>query len=112
LAIGGLGFLLYRPGLSMLTREVLVATYGVIAAAILYTNLAGCHIKALRRSLSSRGSGMFVTSLYAGAAFGGYLMGSLVTPLGWMRAAEIQMSLLTVIGAICAVFLRESEMSR
>ena len=112
LTIGGLGFLLYRPDLSMLTREVLVATYGVIAAAILYTNLAGCHIKALRRSLSSRGSGMFVTSLYAGAAFGGYLMGSLVTPLGWMRAAEIQMSLLTVIGAICAVFLRESEMSR
>jgi hypothetical protein len=29
-----------------------------------------------------------------------------------MRAAEIQMSLLTVIGAICAVFLCESEMSR
>jgi len=75
-------------------------------------NLAGYHIKALRRSLSSRGSGTFVTSLYAGAAFGGYLMGSLVTSLGWIRASEIQMSLLTVIGAGFALLLRENEMSR
>ena len=42
---------------------------------MLYVNLAGYHVKALRRSLSSRGSGMFVTSLYGGAAFGGYLLG-------------------------------------
>jgi len=39
-------------------------------------------------------------------------MGSLVTSLGWIRASEIQMSLLTVIGAGFALFLRQDEMSR
>jgi MFS family permease len=112
LAIGVLGFLFYLPGLSMLSREFLVGMYGVIGSSILYVNLAGYHIKALRRSLSSRGSGTFVTSLYAGAAFGGYFMGSLVTQLGWMRAGEIQISLLTVIGAGFALLLRQDEMSR
>ena len=112
LAIAVLGFLFYLPGLSMLAREFLVGMYGIIGSSILYVNLAGYHIKALRRSLSSRGSGTFVTSLYAGAAFGGYLMGSLVTSLGWIRASEIQMSLLTVIGAGFALFLRQNEMSR
>ena len=112
LAIAVLGFLFYLPGLSMLAREFLVGMYGIIGSSILYVNLAGYHIKALRRSLSSRGSGTFVTSLYAGAAFGGYFMGSLVTSLGWIRASEIQMSLLTVIGAGFALFLRQDEMSR
>jgi len=112
LAIAVLGFLFYLPGLSMLAREFLVGMYGIIGSSILYVNLAGYHIKALRRSLSSRGSGTFVTSLYAGAAFGGYFMGSLVTQLGWIRASEIQMSLLTVIGAGFALLLRQDEMSR
>jgi hypothetical protein len=35
-----------------------------------------------------------------------------VTQLGWIRAGEIQMSLLTVIGAGFALLLRQNEMSR
>ena len=69
------------------------------------------HVKALRRSLSSRGSGMFVTSLYAGAAFGGYLLGWIVGHGGWQLAGEIQMSLFCFLGAILALALRPSEMS-
>ena len=96
----------------MLVREILTCIYGVTGSAILYVNLAGYHVKALRRSLSSRGSGMFVTSLYGGAAFGGYLLGWLVGHAGgWLVASEIEMSLLCFLGAMLALALRPSEMS-
>jgi len=95
----------------MAMRELLTFFYGVTGSAVLYVNLAGYQVKALRRSLSSRGSGMFVTSLYAGAAFGGYLLGWIVSRGGWLLAGEIQMSLLCLIGAVLVLALRPREMS-
>jgi MFS transporter, DHA1 family, inner membrane transport protein len=112
LAVVALGFALYLPALSVPARELFVCLYGIAGAAVLYNTLAGSHIKALRRNLSSRGSSMFVTTLYAGAAFGGFLMGDLVKHLGWMHAGQIQISLFTLIGALLALGLREEEMSR
>ena len=112
LSIAVLGYLFFQPSPTMPMRELLTCIYGVTGSAVLYVNLAGYHVKALRRSLSSRGSGMFVTSLYGGAAFGGYLLGWLVGHAGgWLAASEIQMSLLCFLGAILALALRPSEMS-
>ena len=107
-----LGFFLYLPDLSRGARQVFVLLYGVFGAAILYTNLAGAHIKALRRNLASRGSSMFVTTLYFGGAFGGYLMGELVRQLGWVQAGRIQISVLTLVGAVVAFWLKPAEMSK
>ena len=112
LGVVALGFVLYLPNLSLPIREVFVFLYGIVGAAILYNTLAGAHIKSLRRNLSSRGSSMFVTTLYAGAAFGGFLMGDLVKHLGWTQAGQIQISLLTLLGALLAFGIRESAMSK
>ncbi len=111
LSIAVLGYLFFQASPSMAMRELLTCIYGVTGSAVLYVNLAGYHVKALRRSLSSRGSGMFVTSLYGGAAFGGYLLGWIVGHGGWLLAGEIQMSLLCFVGAILALALNPSEMS-
>jgi DHA1 family inner membrane transport protein len=111
LSIAVLGYLFFQISPTIVTREILTCIYGVTGSAVLYVNLAGYHVKALRRSMSSRGSGMFVTSLYGGAAFGGYLLGWIVGHGGWLLAAEIQMSLLSVVGAVLALALRSSEMS-
>jgi MFS family permease len=111
LSIAVLGYLFFQVPPTMLTREILTCIYGVTGSAVLYVNLAGYHVKALRRSLANRGSGMFVTSLYAGAAFGGYLLGGIVSRGGWQLAGEIQMSLLCALGAVLALALRPSEMS-
>ena len=62
-------------------------------------------------ALSSKGSGMFVTSLYAGAAFGSYLLGALATPYGWLRASELDISLFCLVGAVLALAIRPREMS-
>jgi predicted MFS family arabinose efflux permease len=111
LSIALLGYVFYMPDLSMVTREILTCIYGITGSAILYVNLASCHVKSLRRSLSSKGSGMFVTSLYAGAAFGGYLLGALATPLGWQMASQVDMTVLGIVGAVLALAIRPSEMS-
>jgi DHA1 family inner membrane transport protein len=111
LSIAVLGYLFFQPSPTMVTREILTCIYGVTGSAVLYVNLAGYHVKALRRSLSSRGSGMFVTSLYGGAAFGGYLLGGIAARSGWLTAGEIQITLLSLVGAVLALALRPSEMS-
>ena len=111
LCIAVLGYLFFQPSLSALTREILTCIYGVVGSAVLYVNLAGYHVKSLRASLASRGSGMFVTSLYGAAAFSGYLIGAITGRVGWLMAGEIQMSLLCLIGAALSLALRTSEMS-
>jgi len=107
-----LGFFLYLPGLSIGAYQLMALIFGVFGGAIVYTNLAGGQIKALRRSLSNKGSSMFISSIYAGGALGGYLMGSLVANQGWGVAGRIQISLLSLISAVLVFGLRPSEMSR
>ena len=103
---------LFMTDLSILTYKLLAFLVGVFGAAIVYTNLAGGHVKALKRTLTSKGSGMFVTSVYGGAALGGYTMGLLVENYSWGIAGQIQISLLCMIIAVLALGLRQSEFSK
>jgi len=103
---------LFMTDLSILTYKLLAFLVGVFGAAIVYTNLAGGHVKALNRTLTSKGSGMFVTSVYGGAALGGYTMGLLVENWNWAMAGRIQISLLCMMIAVLALALRQSEFSK
>ena len=107
-----LGFFLYLPGLSIGMYKLMALLVGVFGASIVYTNLAGGHIKSLRRSLANKGSSMFISSIYAGGALGGFMMGSLVANWGWGVAGQIQISLLSLISAIVVFGLRPSEFSK
>jgi len=109
--IAVLGYLFFQMTASALTREILTCLYGVVGSAVLYVSLAAYHVRSLRTNLASKGSGMFVTSLYGGAAFGGYLIRALATHGGWLFAGVIQMSLLCAVGAVLALALRPSEMN-
>src|SRR5437588_7647514 len=109
--IAVLGYLFFQVAPSALTREILTCVYGIVGSAVLYVSLAAYHVKSLRSTLASKGSGMFVTSLYGGAAFGGYLIRALATHGGWLFAGIIQMSVRCAVGAVLALALRPSEMS-
>lgn len=106
-----LGYLLFQPSATVVMREILTLLYGVIGSALLYVNLAAYHVKTLRSSLANRGSGMFVTSFYGPAAFGGYLIGAIAAHGGWLVAGEFQISLLCVIGGVLALALRPEQMA-
>jgi DHA1 family inner membrane transport protein len=106
------GYFLYLPGLSVTTYKAMALLVGIFGAAIVYTNLTGGHIKALRRSLANKGSSMFISSVYAGGALGGLVMGSMVESWGWERAGQVQMSLLSLIAIVLVLGLKPSEFSK
>jgi len=110
-AIAGLGYLCFHGSGSIVPQAILTCAYGAIGSGTIYVNLAGYHVKAVRSSLASRASGMFVTSLYATAAGAGYLMGGIAGHAGWAVAGEIQISLLSVIAGGLSLALRPDQMA-
>jgi MFS transporter, DHA1 family, inner membrane transport protein len=107
-----LGFFLYQPDLSRSMYQFMAFCVGLFGASIVYTNLAGGHIKALRRSLASKGSSMFVSSVYAGGALGGYMMGQLVATRGWEFAGQVQISLVSLLVAGLVFALNTNDFSK
>ena len=106
-----LGYLMFNGSSSYYAQAALSFAWGVIVSGVIYVNLAGYHVKAVRRSLAGRASGMFVTSLYLSAAAAGYSMGWLANGAGWAAAGAVQISLSSLAAAGLALALRPEEMS-
>ena len=106
-----LGYLLFHGSGAFVPQAILSFLWGLIVSGVIYVNLAGYHAKALRSSLASRASGVFVTSLYGSAVVAGYLMGWIATRAGWTTAGEIQISLLSVVAGGLALALQPQRMS-
>jgi MFS transporter, DHA1 family, inner membrane transport protein len=109
--IASLGYLCFHGSEGILPRAILTCAYGAIGSGTIYVNLAAYHVKSVRSGLSSRASGMFVTSLYAAAAAAGYLMGGIAGRASWAAAGALQISLLSVIAGTLALTLRPERMS-
>jgi DHA1 family inner membrane transport protein len=110
-AIAALGYFCFHGSGAMVPQAILTCAYGAIGSGTIYVNLAGYHVKAVRSSLASRASGMFVTSLYATATGAGYVMGGIASHAGWAMAGEIQISLLGVMAGALALALRPDQMA-
>jgi MFS transporter, DHA1 family, inner membrane transport protein len=109
--VAGLGYLCFHGSPAIAPHVVLTFAFGAIGSGTIYVNLAGYHVKAVQSSLSSRASGMFVTSLYAAAAAAGFLMGRIATHAGWAAAGALQISLLSTVAGVLALTLRPDRMS-
>ena len=112
LVLGAVTLFLFKPDQSLMTYKIIATLVGVFGAAIVYTNLAGGHVKSLKRTLTAKGSGMFVTSVYGGATFAGYTMGLLVENYGWAFAGQVQISAICVVIAVLALGLRQDDFSK
>jgi MFS transporter, DHA1 family, inner membrane transport protein len=104
-----LGYLLFNGSASYAWQAMLSFGWGVVVSGVMYVNLAGYHVKAVRRTLAARASGVFVTSLYLSAAIAGYLMGWIASRTGWGEAATIQISLSSLVAAGLALALRPAR---
>jgi DHA1 family inner membrane transport protein len=105
-----LGYLFFQTWASAPVREILMLFFAIFGSCVIWVNLAGYHVKAMRSNLAGRGSGMFVTSFYGAAAFSGYLIAALANHWGWMMSGEIQVTLLCGIGALLVFALRPRQM--
>ena len=106
-----LGYLLFNGSGSYDWQAVLSFSWGVVVSGVIYVNLAGYHVKSVRRDLAARASGVFVTSLYLSAAVAGYLMGWIANRAGWASAGAIQISLCSLVAAGLALALRRDQVA-
>ena len=104
-----LGYLLFNGSASYYWQAALSFAWGIVVSGIVYVNLAGYHVKAVRRHLAGRASGVFVTSLYVSAAFAGYVMGWIANRAGWGTAGTVQISLCSLAAAGLAVALEGAK---
>lgn len=110
LCIALVGYFCFHHTGSLTAQIMLTAAFGATASGVVFVNLVGYHVKAVRHELASRASGLFVTSFYLAAATAGYVMGQLAGRSGWAHAEFIQVSLLSVLGAGIALALRPTQM--
>ena len=110
LGIALVGYFCFHHTGSLATQIILTAAFGATASGVVFVNLVGYHVKAVRHELASRASGLFVTSFYLAAATAGYVMGQLASRWGWAHAEFIQVSLLSIVGAGIALALRPTQM--
>jgi DHA1 family inner membrane transport protein len=106
-----LGYVLFNGSGAYSWQATLSFVWGVVASGMIYVNLAGYHVKAVRRHLAGRAAGVFVSSLYLSAAVAGYLMGWIANRAGWAAAGTIQISLSSLCAAGLALALRPEQMS-
>lgn len=107
-----LGYLLFSGPTGMLAQVMMSFAWGLIVSGVLYVNLAGYQIKAVRASLTNRATGVFVSTLYGAGAFAGYFIGGIAARLGWSNAGLLQISLTASLGVLLSLLLRTDRMSQ
>ena len=110
-AAAGLGWMLFHAGPDFAVLAAISLVWGLVAVGVLFVNVAAYHVKAVRSSLASQGTGLFVTTFYASGAASGYLLGILVNSFGWERAANIQIVGLSVIAGVISLAIRPESMA-
>lgn len=108
---GLLGYLLFSGPTGFAVQSALSFCWGLLVSGVLYVNLAGYHIKAVRASLTNRATGVFVTTLYGAGAFAGYIIGGVAARLGWGTAGLMQISLMAAVGIVLTLLLRTDRMA-
>ena len=81
-------------------------------SAVVYGNLSAGIIKSMKRELAGKASGLFVASLYFPAAFAGLLMPKLAAAFSWSAAGAIQITGLSIVAGILALFARRVRKQR
>lgn len=106
---GLVGYLLFSGIDSVAVHVVLSLVFGAVISGIVYANLAAGMVKLFKAGSASKGSGLFVASLYIPAAFAGFLLGKLVELIGWTGGALIEISAFCVVASVLTMLVRRPE---
>lgn len=112
LVASGVCALLFNGPTTFVAQTAFSFVLGATFSGTIFVNLAGSHVKVVTDALAGRASGVFVTSLYGSATFGGYLIGWLAHLFGWTTAANVQLVLLCVIAAAVSLLVQAPPASK
>ncbi|MES2259632.1 MAG: MFS transporter [Pseudomonadota bacterium] len=112
LALSILGYLLFSKADSTIEHSILSLLWGFAHSGVIYVNLWSAQIKTVNANLTAKASGLFISCMYATSACGGYLMGNLVSKVGWSFAAMVQISGCALLCMLLSVAINGELMSK
>jgi MFS family permease len=107
-AMAIIGVLIYGVQAALGWQCVFAFLMGVCGTGVFFPNANSSIQRAVRPNQVGRAAGLFVTCYYGSAAFSGLLFGALVGWLGWRGAGLLQVTLLSLIGAVILLPVRTS----
>ena len=108
IAMAIIGLLIYQVQASLGWQCVFAFLMGGFGTGVFFPNANSAIQRAVRPNQVSRAAGLFVTCYYGSAAFSGLLFGALVSAFGWRGAGLVQVTLLSLIGAVIMLLVRTS----
>jgi MFS transporter, DHA1 family, inner membrane transport protein len=106
-----IGYLLFHAITGFMALAAAQIVWGAVGGGTLFVNVATYFTKAVQLPLAGRAAGLFVTAFYGAGAVSGYILGLLVSNLGWQTAAEIQIVGLPFLSALICFLFDSSTMS-
>jgi DHA1 family inner membrane transport protein len=106
-----IGYLLFHAITGFVALAAAQIVWGAVGGGTLFVNVATYFTKAVQLPLAGRAAGLFVTAFYGAGAVSGYILGLLVSNLGWQTAAEIQIVGLPFLSALICFLFDSSTMS-
>jgi DHA1 family inner membrane transport protein len=106
-----IGYLLFHSITGFAALAAAQIVWGAVGGGTLFVNVATYFTKAVQLPLAGRAAGLFVTAFYGAGAVSGYILGVLVSNLGWQTAAQIQIVGLPFLSALICFLFDSSTMS-
>ncbi len=113
LAFAGLaavGYSMYNVATGAGAQGTLSFLTGALGSGFVFVNLLSMLQRSVRPPMVGRASGVFLTSFFGSGATAGYLMGFLVTKVGWGHAALIELTLFPIIGIIAMMLVNPKQL--
>jgi MFS family permease len=92
-------------------QDVLSCLQGIFGSGFLFVNIYAFTQRSARPEYAGRASGIASSAHYLPAAFAGLLFGELAHRFGWATAATLQLVLLSIVGIIAMLFVRDDQVS-
>jgi MFS family permease len=104
-------FLMFEVARLPWQQDVLSCLQGIFGSGFLFVNIYALTQRSVRPEYAGRASGIASSAHYLPAAFAGLLFGALAQRFGWSTAATLQLVLLSIVGMIAMLFVRDDQVS-
>lgn len=104
-------FLMFEVATLPWEQDVLSCLQGIFGSGFLFVNIYALTQRSVRPEFAGRASGIASSAHYLPAAFAGLLFGALAHRFGWSTAATIQLVMLSIVGMIAMLFVRDDQVS-
>ncbi len=110
--LAAVGYSIYNVANGVSSQSALSFMVGALGSGFVFVNLLALLQRSVRPHMCGTASGIFLTSMFGASSTAGYLMGWLVTKVGWGKAALVELTLFPVIGIVAMILVKPDQLIR